>query len=146
MAFLFTVNVIVVTLIAREFCQTEEADTVEMISRGVSSPQEAKSTTEKNEMDSKFYGLKAALTATWLPTVVGDRRHMFIAVSLSTLITKTLILLVSVILAFFFQEEIHSHPFVLWSRVGKIFTGEQKSICNFMSFFGTYGSWNGSII
>ena len=76
--------------------------------------------TEKSERESKsFYGLKAALSAMWLPAVVGDRRHMFIVVSLSTLITKTLILLVSVTLAFFFQEKMHSHPFVLWSRVGK---------------------------
>ena len=103
--------------------QTEEAD-VEMISRGVSSPQEANALIEKPEMDSvqqtkPFYELKAALTAMWLPAVVGDKRKMFIAASLSTLITKILILLVSVILAAFFQENMHSRPFVLWSRVGK---------------------------
>ena len=75
---------------------------------------------EKQEMESKpFYELKAALTAMWLPAVVGDKRKMFIAASLSTLITKILMLLVSVVLVYFFQEKVHSHPFVLWSKVGK---------------------------
>ena len=67
MAFLFIVNVIVVRLIAREFCQTKESDTVEMISRGASRPQKAKAMTETNERESRsFYGLKAALSAMWL--------------------------------------------------------------------------------
>ena len=87
----------------------------------------------KSEQQSKtFFGLKAALTAMWLPAVVGHKKNLFIAASLSTLITKILILLVSVILAYFFQEKIHPHPFVLWSRVGKMFccilTGRRISI------------------
>ena len=92
-------NLIVVALVTGEFRQevTEE------------NPQEM-------EMESKpFYTLKAALTATWLPAVVGDKRKTFIAASLSTLITKILVLMVTVILAFFFQEKIHAHPFILWS-------------------------------
>merc|ERR1719500_1910121 len=68
-------------------------------------------------MDSKpFYELKASLTAMWLPAVVGDKKNMFLAASLSTLITKILMLLLSVILVYFFQEKVHSHPFVLWCR------------------------------
>ena len=169
MIFLFIVNVIVLTLVAREFCQkvteetpnekrekeekktselpaveltteeelatkktgqeeTQESQTTgtevvteeEMISTGASSPQEAKVLTEKPKMESKpFYELKAAITAMWLPAVVGDKKNLFIAASVSTLITKILMLLVSVILAYFFQEEMHPHPFILWSRVGK---------------------------
>ena len=93
-----------------------------MISVGASSPEEALADHQggKHEMESKpFYELKAALTAMWLPAVVGDKRNMFIAASLSTLITKILMLLLSVILVYFFQEKVHSHPFVLWSKVGK---------------------------
>ena len=100
---------------------TEEAD-LEMISREVSSPHRA--LTEKHEMEpqqqsKQFYELKAAFTAMWLPAVVGDKKNLFLAASLSTLMTKILMLLVSVILAYFFQENIHSHPFILWSRVGE---------------------------
>ena len=129
----FIVNVVVVTLVIRELYkdasaklpkdqeQTEEAG-MEMISVGASSPVEAlaEDQGEKHEMESKpFYELKAALTAMWLPAVVGDKRNMFLAASLSTLITKILMLLLSVILVYFFQEKVHSHPFVLWSKVGK---------------------------
>ena len=129
----FIVNVVVVTLVIREFCkdtsakppkdqeQTTKAG-MEMISVGASSPEEALADHQggKHEMESKpLYELKAALTAMWLPAVVGDKRNMFIAASLSTLITKILMLLVSVILVYFFQEKVHSHPFVLWSKVGK---------------------------
>ena len=125
----FIVNVVVVTLVIRELYkdasaklpkdqeQTEEAGMV-----GASSPVEAlaEDQGEKHEMESKpFYELKAALTAMWLPAVVGDKKNMFLAASLSTLITKILMLVVSVILAFFFQEEMNPHPFILWSRVGK---------------------------
>ena len=53
----------------------------------------------ENHLDEKrFYMLKAAVTALWLPAVVGDKKNMFLATSLSTLFTKILILLVSVIL------------------------------------------------
>ena len=104
--------------------QTEEAD-VEMVSRGMSSPQKVEALTEKPEMESDqqskpFYTLKAAITAMWLPAVVGDKKNLFLVTSLSTLITKILILLVSIILAFFFQENMHPHPFILWSWVGKM--------------------------
>ena len=57
----------------------------------------------------------------WLPAVVGDKKNLFIAASISTLITKILMLLVSVVLTYFFQENIHPHPFILWSWVGKMF-------------------------
>ena len=100
---------------------------METISEGGFSPQEALSEDqgEKPEMDSEqksktFFELKAALTAMWLPAVVGDKKNLFLATSLSTLITKILILLVSVFLAYFFQEEIHPHPFIFWSGVGKM--------------------------
>ena len=100
MFLLFIVNAIVVVLFTREFCQKLK---------------------RTDDVDKKpFYKLKSALTAMWLPAVVGDRRKMFIAASLSTLITKILMLIASVILAFFFQEKIHPLPFILWSGVGKI--------------------------
>ena len=104
---------------------TQMAD-VGMISTGATSPPEAltEDQREKPEMESvqqvkPFYELRAALTAMWLPAVVGDKKKMFIAASLSTLFAKILMLLVSVNLAFFFQENMHSRPFVLWSGVGK---------------------------
>ena len=146
MFFQFITNVIVVTLVIHQFCQkvfdekipekedenTTEALSVvlttapeeagmEMISTGVSrSQQEAKALAEPVQQSKPFYKLKAALTSLWLPAVVGDKKNLFIAASLSTLISKILMLLVSVILAYFFQEKIHPHPFILWSRVGKI--------------------------
>ena len=67
----------------------------------------------------KFFELKAAATAMLLPGVVGDKKNLFLAASLSTLVTKILMLLASVILVFFFQEKLNPHPFILWSRVGK---------------------------
>ena len=109
--------------------QTEEV-AMKMISVRDPSPPQAKASTEEqgeklemnSEQESKqFYELKAALTSMWLPAVVGDKKNFFIAASLSTLITKILMLLVSVILAYFFQEELHPHPFIFWSRVGKMF-------------------------
>ena len=161
MIFLFIVNVIVLTLVAREFCQkvteetpgegreeeekkTSELPAVELTTEeelvtktfGQEETQEHRSQTtgtalvteeeEEPQMDSEqqsrpFYELKAALTSMWLPAVVGDKKNFFIAASLSTLIMKILILLVSVILAYFFQENIHPHPFIFWSRVGKMF-------------------------
>ena len=75
---------------------------------------------EMEQESKQFYKLKAALTSLWLPAVVGDKKNLFIAASISTLISKILMLLMSSILAYFFQEKIHSHPFILWSRVGKI--------------------------
>ena len=97
--------------------KTEETD---VIAAGVSSPQGAKALPEESVQQSKpFYELKAALTAMWLPAVVGNKKNLFIAASLSTLITKMLMLLVSIVLAFLFQEKLHPHPFILWSRVGK---------------------------
>ena len=99
----------------------------ELISEGGFSPQEALSEDqgEKPDVDSEkqskpFFELKAALTSMWLPAVVGDKKNLFLATSLSTLITKILILLVSAILAYFFQEEIHPHPFIFWSGVGNM--------------------------
>ena len=77
--------------------------------------------TDPVQQSRSFYELKAALTSLWLPAVVGDKKNLFIAASISTLITKILILLVSVILAYFFQEKMHPHPFIFWSRVGKMF-------------------------
>ena len=110
--------------------EPEEAG-MEMISTGASSSQQEakaltvdqgeKPETEPVQQSRPFYKLKAALTSMWLPAVVGDKKNLFIAASLSTLISKILMLLVSVILAYFFQEKIHPHPFVLWSRVGKMF-------------------------
>ena len=141
----FVVNVIVVTLAVSECCQKVSEETrpekedentreplsvvlttepeeagMEMISTGVSrSQQEAKALAEPVQQSKPFYELKAALTSLWLPAVVGDKKNLFIAASLSALISKILMLLVSVVLAYFFQEKIHLHPFILWSRVGK---------------------------
>ena len=111
--------------------QTEDAD-VEMNSAGESRPKEPlpEDQEEKPEL-MQFYQLKAALTAMWLPAVVGDRKNLFLTASLSTLITKILMLLVSVVLAYFFQENIYPHPFVLWFRVGKMFNGGSKYFKNY---------------
>ena len=110
MIFLFIANVIVVMLVVREFCQKTRVRTL------------TENQGEKTKMVSKqFYELKAALASLWLPAVVGDKKNLFLAASLSTLITKILMLLVSVILAYFFQEQMHPHPFIFWSRVGKMF-------------------------
>ena len=101
--------------------QTEEAG-MEMIS--ISSEMISISSEmlemEMEQESKQFYKLKAALTSLWLPAVVGNKKNLFIAASISTLISKILMLLMSSILAYFFQEKIHSHPFILWSRVGKI--------------------------
>ena len=123
-------NLTVVTLVTREFCQEvteenprestekEDKNTMESLSAvlttepeeagmemmsTVSSQHEAKALTEKPEMEpvqqsKQFYEMKAALTAMWLPAVVGDKKNLFLATSLSTLITKLLILLTSVII------------------------------------------------
>ena len=78
---------------------------------------------ESSEGNSKvIYCLKSALSAMWLPAVVGSHPLTFISASLSTLIAKILVLLLAVILAFSFQVEIHPRPFILWSRVGKVLT------------------------
>ena len=128
MILLFIVNVIVVTLVTSEFCQktTEENPSEKTEEKEKKDKAKAENQGEKPERElvkrsKPFYKLKAALTAMWLPAVVGDKKNLFIAASLSTLITKIVMLLLSVILVFFFQESIHPHPFILWSRVDKIF-------------------------
>ena len=52
----------------------------------------------------------------WLPAVVGDHKKLFFAASISALVTKILMLIISVILAFLFQEKLHASPFVLWCQ------------------------------
>ena len=114
----------------QESGETTKGADLEKNSTGASCPKEP--STEKPEM--QFYQLKAALTAMWLPAVVGDRKNLFLTASLSTLITKILMLLVSVVLAYFFQENIYPHPFVLWSRVGKMFNEGSKCFMNLCFF------------
>ena len=55
----------------------------------------------------------------WLPAVVGNKKNLFLAASISTLVTKIVMLVVSVILVYHLPEKVHSSPFLLWSRVGK---------------------------
>ena len=84
-------------------------------------PMEISEVSETTEGKSKvIYCLESALSAMWLPAVIGSHPLTFISASLSTLIAKILILLLAVILAFSFQVEIHPRPFILWSRVGKV--------------------------
>ena len=136
----FIVNLTVVTLVTREFCQEvteenprestekEDKNTIELMieeelvtkKTGQEVKGKNQSVTEDKKQSKPFFALKAAVTAMWLPAVVGDKKNLLIAASISTLISKILMLLMSSILAYFFQEKIHSHPFILWSRVGKI--------------------------
>ena len=67
-----------------------------------------------------IYCLESALSAMWLPAVIGSHPLTFISASLSTLIAKILILLLAIILSLSFQAEINPRPFILWSRVGKV--------------------------
>ena len=55
----------------------------------------------------------------WLPAVVGNKKNLFLAASISTLVTKIVMLVVSVILVYHLPEKVHSSPFLLWSRAGK---------------------------
>ena len=84
-------------------------------------PMDMSEVLERKEGKSKAsYCFKAALSAMWLPAVVGSHPLTFISASLSTLIAKISILLLAVILAFSFQAQIHPRPFILWYRVGKV--------------------------
>ena len=56
----------------------------------------------KKEELKPFFKLKAAVTAMWLPDVMGNTKNMFISASLSARVTRIVMLMVSVILAFFF--------------------------------------------
>ena len=116
MVLLFIVNLLVVKPAVKELYEEVTEENVVALT---TEDEQEKQKTESSEESKPFYVLKSPLTAMWLPAVVGHKRNMFISASLSTLITKILMLVVSVILAFFFQEEMNPHPFILWSRVGK---------------------------
>ena len=116
MVLLFIVNLLVVKPAVKELYEEVTEENVVALT---TEEEQEKQKTESSEESKPFYVLKSPLTAMWLPAVVGHKRNMFISASLSTLITKILMLVVSVILAFFFQEEMNPHPFILWSRVGK---------------------------
>ena len=69
----------------------------------------------------------------WLPAVVGNKKNLFLAASISTLVTKIVMLVVSVILVYHLPEKVHSSPFLLWSRVGKSLN--HPEIANFVVLF-----------
>ena len=164
MAFLFVVNVIVVSMVVREVCGTTTKETpaeVTGISRELEvielTSEEERATLDKNsnqpegpsteiairepsrqeeektltigqqvelreqsgEQSEPFYALRAATLSMWLPAVVGNKKKLFLAASISTLVTKIVMLVVSVILVYHLPEKVHSSPFLLWSRVGK---------------------------
>ena len=116
MVLLFIVNLLLVKPAVKELYEEVTEENVVALT---TEEEQEKQKTESSEESKPFYVLKSPLTAMWLPAVVGHKRNMFISASLSTLITKILMLVVSAILAFFFQEEMNPHPFILWSRVGK---------------------------
>ena len=116
MVLLFIVNLLLVKPAVKELYEEVTEENVVALT---TEEEQEKQKTESSEESKPFYVLKSPLTAMWLPAVVGHKRNMFISASLSTLITKILMLVVSVILVYFFQEKVHSHPFVLWSKVGK---------------------------
>ena len=62
---------------------------------------------------------RAATLSMRLPAVVGNKKNLFLAASISTLVTKIVMLVVSVILVYHLPEKVHSSPLLLWSRVGK---------------------------
>ena len=105
-----------------ETCEEENKENFGKLPKEqVSGEQNEETDMEMIPQGEPFYELKAAATAMWLPAVVGDKKNLFLSASLSTQITKILMLVMSFILAFFFQEKLHPHPFILWSRVGKMF-------------------------
>ena len=164
MAFLFGVNIIVVSMVVREVCGTTtketpaevmensgelevikltseeeratldknsdwpEGSSTEVVIREPSRQEEEQALTNGQLVDRKedtakhsepFYALRAATLSMWLPAVVGNKKNLFLAASISTLVTKIVMLVVSVILVYHFPEKVHSSPFLLWSRVGK---------------------------
>ena len=164
MAFLFVVNIIVVSMVVREVCGTtteetlvevteisKELEVIELTSEEERAPsdknsdrpegpsteiairepsrqEEEKTLTsgqqvalreQSGEQSEPFYALRAATLSMWLPAVVGNKKNLFLAASISTLVTKIVMLVVSVILVYHLPEKVHSSPFLLWSRVGK---------------------------
>ena len=55
------------------------------------------------------------------------RKMLFLASSISTLVTKIVMLVVSVILVYHLPEKVHSSPFLFWSRVGKCLNHQTKA-------------------
>jgi len=47
---------------------------------------------------------------------VGDKKNLFLAASISTLVTKIVMLVVSVILVYHLPEKVHPSPFLLWCQ------------------------------
>ena len=80
----------------------------------------------------------------WLPAVVGNKKNLFLAASISTLVTKIVMLVVSVILVYHLPEKVHSSPFLLWSRVGKSLN-HQGSIGFVMQYLIKYCRCNANI-
>jgi hypothetical protein len=62
-----------------------------------------------------FFPLKSSLTALWLPAVVGDHPSLFMATVVSTMVTKILLLVLALALAFSgYQQNLFPHPTILW--------------------------------
>ena len=62
-----------------------------------------------------FFPLKSAITALWLPSVVGDHECVFLSTVVSTLVTKIFFLVLAVALAFLGRQQcVFRHPIILW--------------------------------
>ena len=62
-----------------------------------------------------FFPLKSAITALWLPSVVGDHKCVFLSTVISTLVTKIFFLILAIALAFLGQQQsVFRHPIILW--------------------------------
>ena len=59
--------------------------------------------------------INSALTALWLPAVVGDRKNMYLVAAITTLVSKLVILTLVLTLAVCgLQQSVFKHPFILW--------------------------------
>ena len=93
-----------------------------------------------------FFPLKSAITALWLPSVVGDHECVFLSTVISTLVTKVFFLILAVALAFSGQQQsVFRHPIILWcedewspeSLAGNIALCSFDTSTNFTSCFET---------
>ena len=113
---------------ANEKSDRPEGSSTEIAIREPSRQEEEEAWTNGQQVDRReesakqsepFYALWAATLGMWLPAVVGNKKNLFLAASISTLVTKIVMLVFSVILVYHLPEKVHSSPFLLWSRVGK---------------------------
>ena len=107
---------------------------------GITKKRDEKATKESSgTKDTKkgFFPLKSALTALWLPSVVGDNKCMFMASVKITLLSKILGLTVAITLALFgHQQSVNPHAFLLWCEKRSDWTEESVGNLTLCSFWG----------